>query len=76
MDVLTVPDIVGIVAIVVASGGAVWTVATMRQILVQLIESVEALTKSVDRLAERVDALEDEHAATRERLATLEQSRE
>ena len=54
--------------------GGVWIVATVKATTTQLVQTVEALTKSVNRLTERIDDLEHDHADTRERLAKIEGS--
>jgi len=58
--------------IVTVAASAVWGVATMRQVTVQLRESVQSLTASVNKLSERIDEIEHDHADTRERVARLE----
>lgn len=52
--------------------GGVWIVATVKATTSQLVEAVKALTASTNKLAERIDDLEHDHADTRERLARLE----
>ena len=54
--------------------GGVWIVANVKATTTQLIQTVKALTASVNRLAERIDELEHDHADTRERVAKLEGS--
>ena len=60
------------VTILTVAASAVWGVATMRQVVVQLRDSMASLTGSVDRLSQRIDELEHDHADTRERIAKLE----
>jgi prefoldin subunit 5 len=69
-DILQLIVMVGTVFSVVAS--AIWGVATMQAMTKQLKESVSSLTHSVDKLADRIDNIEREHAQVRERIARLE----
>ena len=62
------------VTILTVAASAVWGVATMKQVTVQLRDSVQSLTASVNKLSERIDELEHDHADTRERVARLEGS--
>lgn len=60
------------IAILGGAASAIWVVATIRQVVASLRDSMRDLTRSVDRLSIRIEELESEHAATRERIATLE----
>lgn len=62
------------VTLLTVAASAVWGVATIRQVVVQLRDSVTALTTSVNKLSDRIDELEHDHADTRERVARLEGS--
>ena len=61
-----------IVTVMTVVCSAVWGIATMRQMLGGLRDTVNKLAMSVDKLADRIDEMEAEHAHTRERLAALE----
>ena len=54
--------------------GGVWIVATVKATTAQLVKAVQDLTASTNKLAERIDSLEHDHADTRERVARLEGS--
>lgn len=60
------------IEVAVLVGGAIWVVATIKQVVLGLRASMEALTESVNGLAKRISDLEDEHSMTRERIAKLE----
>ena len=60
------------VTILTMCGSAIWGVATIKQVTVQLRDSVASLTVSVNKLSDRIDELEHDHADTRERVARLE----
>ena len=60
------------VTILTMCGSAIRGVATIKQVTVQLRDSVASLTVSVNKLSDRIDELEHDHADTRERVARLE----
>lgn len=77
---LTLTNIIELMTIVSAVGGGIWIVATMKQTISQLVDSVtklnsstERLTDSVNKLGDRVDHLEHDHE---QRLMALEQKKQ
>ena len=65
-------DLSLVITLISMVSGGVWIVATVKATTGQLVKTVTDLTNSVNRLAERIDDLEHDHANTRERIARLE----